>query len=139
VQLSLDSRFDAAEHIAVGRALAPLRDEGVLILGSGVPSFHDLSKLGPRSQRPSTEFDRWVTETMVEYAGLERSRRLEQWSTAPSARECHPQPDHLLPVMVAAGAAEDEPGFVQYHEDAFMGWTASSSYRLGAPALVPQH
>lgn len=136
VQLSLDRRFDAAEHIAVGRALAPLRDEGVLIFGSGVPSFHDLRKLGPPSKRPSAEFERWLTETMVEHSGAERTRRLEQWASAPSARECHPEPDHLLPVMVAAGAAEDEPAVVQYHEDAFMGWTASSSYRIGTSTLV---
>lgn len=136
VQLSLDHGFDPAEHIAVGRALAPLRNEGVLIFGSGVPTFHDLRKLGPASKRPSTEFEQWLTETMVEHAGAERTQRLEHWASAPSARECHPQPDHLLPLMVAAGAAENEPAVVQYHEDAFMGWTSSSSYRIGAPTRV---
>lgn len=112
VQLSLERRFDPAEHIAIGRALAPLRDEGVLIVGSGMPAFHDLSKLGPPSKTPSTEFDRWLTKAMVDHRGAERSRRLEQWATAPSARECHPAPDHLLPLLVAVGAAEDEPAFL---------------------------
>lgn len=131
LQLSLKSDFDAAEHLALGRALAPLRSEGVLIFGSGVPSFHDLSKLGPPSTRPSTEFDRWLTDTLVNYGGQERSSRLEKWEAAPSARECHPEPDHLFPVLVAVGAAEHEPAVVQYHEDRFMGWTAASSYRVG--------
>ena len=131
VQLSIKRSFNADEHLAVGRALRPLRDEGVLIVGSGLPSFHDLSRLGPPSADPSVEFDRWLTETIVDNVGESRSARLSQWQTAPSARACHPMPDHLLPVMVAVGAAENDPGVRQYHEDRFMGWTASSGYRLG--------
>lgn len=133
VQLSIKSDFDAAEHLALGRALAPLRDEGVLIIASGMPSFHDLSKLGPPSSRSSAAFDRWITETMLSASGGERSRRLEQWESAPSARECHPEADHFLPLLVAVGAAEHEPAAVQYHEAAFMGWTAVSNYRIGQP------
>lgn len=135
VQLSLQWDFDAAQHLALGRALAPLRDRGILIFGSGVPSFHDLSKLGPPSSVPSRAFDRWLTETVVGHRGAERSRRLERWEEAPSARACHPEADHLLPVMVAVGAAEEEAGAVQYHEDAFVGFTAVSGYRIGAPVV----
>lgn len=131
VQMSIKRSFDAAEHLAAGRALAALRDEDVLIVGSGLPSFHDLSRLGPPSQQPSVQFDGWLTETIVGNVGQARSARLAKWQSAPSARACHPMPDHLLPVMVAVGAAEDDPGALQYHEDRFMGWTASSGYRLG--------
>lgn len=131
LQLSLRDGLDPAEHLALGRALAPLRDEGVLIIGSGVPTFHDLRVMGPAARKPATEFDGWLTETMTGHAGAERSRRLERWESAPSARRAHPREEHLLPGMVAVGAAEDEPGTVQYHEDDFMGWMPSSAYRLG--------
>ncbi|MEQ9161664.1 MAG: class III extradiol ring-cleavage dioxygenase, partial [Ilumatobacter fluminis] len=133
-QLSMLRGYDPAAHLAAGRALAPLRDEGVLIVGSGLPSFHDLSKFGPASSRPSIEFDDWLTETMVEFTGAERSERLLDWAKAPSARVCHPREDHFIPLLVAVGAAEDEPGVRQYHEDGFMGGhTASSGYRIGEP------
>lgn len=136
-QLSMLRGYDPAAHLAAGRALAPLRDEGVLIVGSGLPSFHDLSKFGPASSRPSIEFDDWLTETMVEFTGAERSERLLDWAKAPSARVCHPREDHFIPLLVAVGAAEDEPGVRQYHEDGFMGGhTASSGYRLGEPATA---
>ncbi|MDW3214777.1 MAG: class III extradiol ring-cleavage dioxygenase [Ilumatobacteraceae bacterium] len=132
-QLSMQHGYDPAAHLAAGRALAPLRDEGVLIVGSGLPTFHDLSKFGLGSSEPSIRFDDWLTETMVEYSGAERSERLLHWASAPSARECHPREDHFVPLLVAAGAAEGDPGVRQYHEDGFMGGhTASSGYRLAA-------
>jgi aromatic ring-opening dioxygenase catalytic subunit (LigB family) len=137
VQLSIRSDFGAAGHLELGRALAPLRDEGVLIFGSGVPSFHDLSKLGPPSSRPSATFDRWLRDTMLTSSGAERTRRLERWRDAPSARECHPEADHFLPLLVVTGAAEDEPAFVQYHEDAFVGWTTVTGFRVGETVAAP--
>jgi aromatic ring-opening dioxygenase catalytic subunit (LigB family) len=131
LQLSLRSGLDPAGHLAAGRALAPLRDEGVLIIASGVPTFHDLRSFGPAARVPATEFDGWLTETIVRHAGAERTARLMHWEAAPSARRAHPREEHLIPVMVAVGAAEDEPGTLQYHEDNFMGWMPSSGYRLG--------
>jgi aromatic ring-opening dioxygenase catalytic subunit (LigB family) len=131
LQLSLRSGLDPAEHLAVGRALAPLRDEGVLIIASGVPTFHDLRSFGPAARVPATEFDGWLTETIVRHTGAERTARLMHWEAAPSARRAHPREEHLIPGMVAVGAAEDEPGTLQYHEDNFMGWMPSSGYRLG--------
>ena len=130
-QVSLRAGLDPATHVAVGRALAPLRDEGVLIIGSGLPSYHDLRRFGPAGAEPSREFDRWLTETLVDHDGADRSERLCDWESAPCARLAHPREEHLLPVMVAVGAAEGEAGVRQYHEDAFMGSLASSGYRFG--------
>ena len=136
-QLSMVHGYDPGVHLAAGRALAPLRDEGVVIIGSGLPSFHDLSKFGPASSRPSTEFDDWLTDTMVNHTGTERSERLLDWAAAPSARVCHPCEDHFIPLIVAVGAAEGEPGVRHYHEDGFMGGhTASSGYRVGEPVAA---
>ena len=114
VQLSLKAGLDPEEHLAMGRALAPLREEGVFILGSGM-TFHNLRAFGdPRSRPVSEAFDAWLRETATLEAP-ERDRRLAQWSHAPSARLAHPREEHLLPLMVVAGAAGADRGTVAYN------------------------
>jgi aromatic ring-opening dioxygenase catalytic subunit (LigB family) len=111
VQLSLHSSLDAQLHLGVGQALEPLRDEGVLIIGSGM-SFHNMRGYGdPRFGPISDEFDRWLTHA-VETQPQQRHEALAQWDQAPSARLCHPPhaEEHLLPLMVAAGAAHQDTG-----------------------------
>jgi aromatic ring-opening dioxygenase catalytic subunit (LigB family) len=129
VQLSLKQGYDPEEHLAIGRALAPLRDEGVLIVGSGL-SFHNLRMFGPAARGPSTAFDAWLDETLSNRP-QERSKRLREWESAPSARLAHPEEDHFIPLMVAVGAAEDEQATRVYHENDFMGGVTASSYRFG--------
>ena len=130
LQLSIRADYDPAAHLAVGRALAPLRGEGVLILGSGL-SYHNMRGFGPRGAVASREFDDWLTDAVCHLTGLERSAKLLQWAKAPSARQAHPREDHLIPLMVAVGAAENDKGKLVYHENDFMGGTTVSSYRLG--------
>jgi aromatic ring-opening dioxygenase catalytic subunit (LigB family) len=129
--LSLKRGYEPKDHIAVGRALASLRDEGVLIIGSGL-SYHNLREFGPKAKEPSALFDRWLRETLVEASAAERVSRLLDWEAAPSARKAHPQEDHLLPQMVAVGAAGDDRATRVYHEEDFFGGIAVSSYRFGA-------
>jgi len=114
VQMSLAKGLDPALHVAAGRALAPLRDEGVLVIGSGM-SFHNMRGYGhPQVTEPSRAFDAWLEAAST--AGPEkRGAELAQWETAPFARLCHPREEHLLPLMVAAGASE-EPGRRDYGE-----------------------
>ena len=133
VQLSLKAGYDPATHLAAGRALAPLRDEGVLIVGSGL-SYHNLREFGPQAKAASAAFDAWLQETLLQASPAERSRRLLQWETAPAARRAHPREDHLIPLLVAVGAAEDEPGACIYHEPAFFGGVTASSFRFGQAA-----
>jgi len=110
LQLSLQSGLDPRLHIAVGRALAPLRAENILVIGSGL-SFHNLGALGaPAARVPAQEFDRWLTETVCERPAAERESRLIDWASAPYARICHPREEHLLPLMVAVGAAAGDSG-----------------------------
>jgi aromatic ring-opening dioxygenase catalytic subunit (LigB family) len=106
VPLSLLASLDASAHLAAGRALAPLRDEGVLIVGSGM-SFHNMRAYGDSSFGPvSDAFDAWLTAA-VEAEPAARDARLASWDEAPNARLSHPPraEEHLLPLMVAAGAA----------------------------------
>ncbi len=118
VQMSLNRNLDAATHLGIGRALAPLRDEGVLIVGSGM-SYHNLRDLyssDPRVMGAAADFDSWLTEAVTERDSVMRERKLAAWHQAPGARAAHPRPEHLIPLMVAAGAAGEDPARRSYNE-----------------------
>ena len=132
IQLSLKHGYDPEAHLALGRALAPLREEGVLIVGSGL-SYHNLGQMrSPVAKSASKQFDDWLQSALIGATPEERTRRLEHWDTAPAARACHPEEDHLIPLMVAVGAAEGEPATLVYHEDTFFGNVTASSFRFGS-------
>lgn len=130
LQLSLQHGYDPAAHLAVGRALAPLRDEGVVIVGSGL-SYHNLRRMGPDAAAPSAQFDRWLDAALAADP-TDRTDALLHWDRAPSARAAHPSEDHLIPLMVAVGAAEGDRATRTYHEPTFMGSVTASSYRFDA-------
>ncbi len=133
VLLSLKADYDPAVHIRVGELIAPLRDEGVLIVGSGF-SFHNTSGMrSGKGAEASAVFDRWLNDTLVEVPSVERRRRLLRWTDAPAARLAHPQEDHLIPLMVAVGAAGNDSGTLIYHQSDFMGAITVSSFRFGPP------
>jgi len=128
VQLSLRRGLDPREHLAIGRALAPLRDEGVYIIGSGM-TFHNLRAFGdPRARAASEEFDAWLRATAA-LPEPERNQRLTDWAAAPAARFVHPREEHLLPLMVIAGAAGADRGAVGY--DGIMMGVRLSAYHFG--------
>ena len=130
VQLSLKQGLSAAEHLALGAALAPLRDQGVLIIGSGM-SFHNLrvrsmdNTLIPASQ----QFDDWLGRTVCNSDVRARNAGLTEWVQAPAARYAHPREEHLLPLMVAAGAAGADLGQRTFN-DVMLGWRISG-FRFG--------
>jgi aromatic ring-opening dioxygenase catalytic subunit (LigB family) len=129
VQLALNAGYDPKLHIRAGQLLAPLRQEGVLIIGSGL-SYHNLRRMDASAAVPSRQFDDWLHETLVRASPAERCERLVDWTRAPSARAAHPREDHLLPLMVVAGAAENDAGRCVYHEDDFMRFITVSSFRF---------
>lgn len=130
IQLSLRQNYDPHTHLALGRAIAPLRDEGVLIIGSGL-SYHTLREFGAQAKETSEAFDAWLQETLEDSSPETRTQRLLQWEQALSARRAHPQEDHLIPLMVAVGAAEREAAVCVYHEQDFFGGVTASSFRFG--------
>lgn len=130
VQLSLDKRFDSAEHFDVGRLLSPLREEGVLIIGSG-QSFHNLALRDSRATIPSKAFDDWLQETVLRSTPERRREQLAAWERAPYARVAHPREEHLLPLMVAVGAAGGDIGDCIYH-DQLGGVMTASGFRFGS-------
>ena len=131
VQLSLKAGLDPAEHLAIGRALAPLRDEGVFIIGSG-SSYHNMQGFFGRAGDPgppSRAFDVWLEQAVTAPAG-DRDAMLERWASAPSARASHPREEHLLPLHVVAGAAGADRGRLAYR-GVLMG-AAFSGYDFGS-------
>ena len=113
VQLSLQQGLDPLQHLAMGRALAPLREQGVFIVGSGM-TFHNMRAFGdPRALPMSESFDTWLRQSAV-LPERERDAELARWDQAPAARLAHPREEHLLPLMVVAGAGGGDAGTVAY-------------------------
>lgn len=128
VQMSLQRRLDPAQHVELGRLLAPLRNEGVLIVGSGM-SYHNLHGFGDEFRAASDEFDAWLTDAVTDSDPESRSRKLIEWQNAPHARLAHPREEHLLPLMVATGAAAGDRGKRTF-SDYVMG-VRVSAYQFG--------
>jgi len=127
VQLSLKANLDPAEHIAVGAALSNLRDENILIIGSGM-SYHNMRGFGGGggdAKRVSVEFDRFLTEASTKESSEERNQLLAQWVQGPEARNAHPREEHLLPLHVCAGTAKEVEKGEKIFEGEVLGVTVS--------------
>ncbi|TAL77920.1 MAG: dioxygenase [Burkholderiaceae bacterium] len=130
VQLSIETHFNPKLHMDLGRALAPLRDEDILIIGSGL-SYHNLREIRSTGAAPSAQFDAWLQQAVVQGPIDQRLGQLENWEQAPAARRAHPREDHLIPLMVAAGAAEQDPATCIYHDTGLFSNITASSFRFG--------
>ncbi|MDP3886848.1 dioxygenase [Hydrogenophaga sp.] len=107
-QVSLPARLDGARAYAFGQALAPLADEGVLIVGSGslTHNLHevrfDAADADADGEDYAREFSAWITQAVLT---RDHARLQQTMAIAPHAQRAHPTPEHLWPLMVAAGAA----------------------------------
>lgn len=111
VQLALHSSLEPELHTAIGNALTSLRDEGILIMGSGM-SFHNMRGYGDKRFGPiSDEFDAWLTGAIAKPIE-QRTALLNRWFDGPQALLCHPinEEEHLIPLLVAAGAGGNAGG-----------------------------
>jgi 4,5-DOPA dioxygenase extradiol len=108
VQLSIDGRLPPAAHLAIGRALAPLRDEGILVLGSGNVT-HNLQHAFAAWRRGDRATPDWARtfdeETATALAGHDL-QHLTRALESDAGRLAHPTPDHYLPLLYAAGASD---------------------------------
>jgi aromatic ring-opening dioxygenase catalytic subunit (LigB family) len=115
VQLSVVSSDSPAQHYAMGRALAPMRDSNVAILGSGMPTFHNLRMIfsgGANDKGVKQRNAQWseqLTKTIKLENSEERGKTLEGWRDWAGAKEAHPDGgvEHFLPLIVCAGAGGD--------------------------------
>ena len=134
VMLSLKSGYNPQEHIRVGQALQPLRDEGVLIIGSGL-TYHNMSGFGRNESTPIAEaFEHCLSKAIEQSDPKIRNAMLANWETMPGARLAHPREDHLIPLMVVSGAAGADKGrsiFVDHVMKVPM-----ASYEFGRNRLV---
>lgn len=129
VLLSLKSSYDAAEHIKVGQTIASLRDEGILIVGSGL-TYHNMRGFGRAESKPvSYDFEAYLNEAISQSDPKRRNQMLIDWANAPSARLAHPREDHLIPLMVAAGAADSDAGHRLFLDE--VASVAMASYEFG--------
>ncbi|MDQ6997961.1 MAG: class III extradiol ring-cleavage dioxygenase [Mariprofundus sp.] len=115
VQISMLNTLDPLQHIQIGKALAALRAQNVLLIGSGL-SFHNLkaffSTSTDQGQGLNASFERWLMQTCSdrEIDEAERTQTLSHWGDAPGARYCHPREEHLLPLHVCYGLAQAPAG-----------------------------
>jgi len=124
LQISLLNSLDPGRHVELGKALRELRQENILIIGSG-SSFHNLPAF---RQQPTQEtvalnqgFESWLIQVMTsgELSEADREQKLAHWQDAPGARYCHPREEHLLPLYVCygiAGGPADRVVEVEYME-----------------------
>lgn len=131
IQLSIDASYDPALHVQLGQALRSLREQGVLILGSGA-SYHNLRLMGTEGAAPSVAFDNWLEQALVQtpdYA--DRLHHIEQWSLAPAARIAHAREDHLVPLFVVLGASDEHDAVTRILSSRSPTGIMNASYRFG--------
>lgn len=129
LQVSMPT-LDPSELMAIGRKLAPLRDEGVLIVGSGFFT-HNLAALrnaGPTPPGWSTEFDDWG-QRALEAQDVDALLDFERKS--PAGRLAHPRTEHFAPLFVTLGAAESDLGGQRSVIDGFWMGLAKRSVQFG--------
>ena len=128
VQLSIQHHLDPRRHFEMGRALAPLSHENVLILGSG-GAVHPLGYSdfweGKLTETWAIEFDEWLTDAVVrgDHEALVDYRR-----RAPYPERAHPRPDHYMPLLVAMGAAGEGARGTLLHHSWYFGDLGMDAY-----------
>ena len=133
VQLSLQRGGNARLHFNIGQALAPLRDEGVLVIGSGAV-VHNLGALAPDGVSTpdwAKKFDRWIDDNI-------QNRNLEQLLDFPrqpqNAHKAHPSPEHLMPIFVALGAGWQGGNAMRLHHSFSYSAIGMACYGFGRAA-----
>ncbi|KXS09061.1 Extradiol aromatic ring-opening dioxygenase [Gonapodya prolifera JEL478] len=126
IQCSLLSTLNAEEHVRMGQALEPLRNEGVAIVGSGY-SFHNMrlfratgfgrgGKLPDDMTKKLREFGEGIKQACTVASPTDRVKQLKEWAKIPGGRIAHEREENLLPLLVCAGAAGNDAGKLVWEE-----------------------
>ncbi|RDX93841.1 Extradiol ring-cleavage dioxygenase, partial [Mucuna pruriens] len=133
-QLSVQSNQDGTYHYNLGKALVPLKDEGVLVMGSG-SAIHNLRALDRAPNCPAApwalEFDNWLKDALLE-GRYEDVNHYEQ--KAPHAKKAHPWPDHFYPLHVAIGASGENSKAKLIHSSIDLGTLSYASFQFTSAA-----
>ncbi|MDP2713698.1 class III extradiol ring-cleavage dioxygenase [Rheinheimera sp.] len=118
LQLSLLKGLDAKTHIALGEAISFLRQQNVLIIGSGM-SFHNMQAFFNANLVSDSQLEAFnqyfIDSLQPQYSYAEQAKRLINWQQAPDARLMHPREEHLLPLHVCFGAAKGSTAQVLFN------------------------
>lgn len=131
-QVSMPYTLTAAEALKMGQALAPLRQQGVAIVGSGsmTHNLHDIRQPGTRPETYVEEFSSWVGTAVQAHA----LTLLQNYRTqAPHAEQAHPTEEHFLPLLVSIGATKDEETLQVLPSEVTYGVLSMASYGWGLP------
>ena len=132
VSISVRGDLSTEAHLAAGRALAPLRSQGVLLVGSG-EVVHNVPEMGPRASPPQPwclEFEAWAEAAMATGGA---GAALAGWKDAPGAAKSHPAGspgEHLMPLLFTAGAGGADPGCPVHKE--YLGSLPMGAYAWGS-------
>ena len=132
-QVSLPYSLTTAQAVALGRALAPLREQGVMIVGSGSMT-HNLGEFHPAVTQPAAyaqEFSAWVRTAVLAHAV---NTVVRYRSEAPHAVRAHPTEEHFLPLLVAMGATQEGEGVQWLDGGIEYGMLCMDSYAWGLPS-----
>lgn len=131
VQLSIDANYDPTLHLELGHALRSLRNENILIIGSGA-SYHNLRLMGVEGAVPSVAFDEWLEHTLVDSPSYaERLQLIKHWDQAPAARIAHTREDHLVPLFVTLGASDEHDAVTRILSSRSPTGIMNASYQFG--------
>ncbi|GMH10375.1 hypothetical protein Nepgr_012216 [Nepenthes gracilis] len=133
-ELSIQANRDGAHHYGMGRALAPLKEEGVLIIGSG-SATHNVKTVRFDDQTVASwasEFDQWLEEAL---SSCRYQDVIDYEEKAPNAKMAHPMPEHFYPLLVALGAIGDNAKAKLIHRSWGYATMSYASYKFTAPPI----
>jgi 4,5-DOPA dioxygenase extradiol len=131
LQLSVQPERDAAWHLRLGAALAPLRDEGVLVLASGgaVHNLRTIARDGGPTPAWAQAFDDWLAAAL---AAGDAAALLDWQNKAPQARQAQPTAEHFMPLFVALGAAGAGAHGARLHSGFTLGSLSMAAFKFAA-------